>query len=84
VRVKVTTAGSIAAATPSRPARPGARTHLVAPGESLWSIASDLLGADASSEEIGRAVERLWRTNRARIGTGDRNLVLTGTRLSLV
>ena len=57
---------------------------MVAPGESLWSIASDLLGTDVSSEEIGRAVERLWRANRARIGTGDRDLVLAGTRLALV
>jgi hypothetical protein len=80
VRVKATAAGSIA---PSRTARPGARVHVVAPGESLWSIASDFLGANASSAEVGREVERLWQANRARIGTGDRNLLIAGTVLRL-
>jgi len=80
VRVKATAAGSIA---PSRPARPGARVHVVASGESLWSIASDHLGANASSAEVGREVERLWQVNRARIGTGDRNLLIAGTVLRL-
>jgi hypothetical protein len=68
---------------PSRPARPGARSHVVAPGESLWSIATDFLEAGASSGEISREVERLWERNRDRIGTGDRNLLLAGTALQL-
>jgi len=67
----------------NRPARPGARVHVVASGESLWSIASDHLGANASSAEVGREVERLWQVNRARIGTGDRNLLIAGTVLRL-
>jgi hypothetical protein len=75
---------TLSAATPTRKlARRGDRTHVVAPGESLWSIAADLLGSDASSERIGREVERLWQTNRARIGTGDRDVLLAGTRLVL-
>jgi hypothetical protein len=67
----------------SRPARPGSKTHVVATGESLWSIAADHLGGSASSEAIGREVERLWQANRARIGTGSRDLLLAGTRLRL-
>jgi Tfp pilus assembly protein FimV len=67
----------------SKPARRGDRTHVVAPGESLWSIAADLLGGNASSAQVGKEVERLWRSNRARIGTGDRDVLLAGTRLVL-
>jgi hypothetical protein len=81
-RVTVTAAGAIAPVK-SRPARPGSRTHVVASGESLWSIAADHLGGSASSAEIGREVERLWQVNRARIGTGSRDLLLAGTRLRL-
>jgi hypothetical protein len=73
----------VTGAAGSRPARPGSRTHVVAVGESLWSIAADHLGANASSAQIGREVERLWAANRARIGTGDRDLLMAGTRLVL-
>ena len=67
----------------SRPATSGAKSHVVAPGESLWSIATDLVGAGASSAQVSREVEWLWEHNRARIGTGDRNLLLAGTTLRL-
>jgi Tfp pilus assembly protein FimV len=52
-------------------------------GESLWSIASALVGKDASSARIAREVERLWELNKDRIGTGDRNLLIAGTALRL-
>jgi len=64
-------------------AQPGDRAHVVLPGESLWSIASDLLGGEASPAQIAREVHRLWRLNDGRIGTGDPNLLMVGTELRL-
>ena len=68
----------------SRRCRAGrrARTSL-ARGESLWSIARDMLGGTASTAQIAREVNRLWELNKDRIGTGDRNLLMVGTRLRL-
>ena len=64
-------------------AKPGDRTHTVLAGESLWAIASDLLGGDASPARVAREVQRLWQLNQDRIGTGDPDLLLIGTRLVL-
>jgi hypothetical protein len=64
-------------------AKPGDRTHAVRPGESLWSIASDLLGTDASPAAVAREVHHLWQLNTQRIGTGDPDLLMIGTRLNL-
>jgi nucleoid-associated protein YgaU len=66
-----------------RPARAGDRVHVVFAGESLWSISRDVLGADATVADTAREVDRLWALNRARIGTGDRDLLPVGTRLVL-
>jgi hypothetical protein len=70
-------------ATKGRAARPGARFHVVLAGESLWSIANDVLGDDASVAQVARTVNRLWELNQDRIGTGDRDLLLIGTTLAL-
>ena len=67
--------------TPAIPA--GARFHIVRPGESLWSIATALLGADASSAQVARKVERLWALNEQRIGTDNPDLLPIGTELKL-
>jgi hypothetical protein len=64
-------------------AQPGDRSHFVRPGESLWSIASDVLGARASSARIAAEVRRLWQLNGEQIGTGDPDLLAVGTRLML-
>jgi resuscitation-promoting factor RpfA len=64
-------------------AEPGDRFHVVRPGESLWSIAADVLGDGATVARVAREVNRLWELNAARIGTGDRDLLMVGTRLSL-
>jgi hypothetical protein len=61
----------------------GSRTHVVEQGESLWSIASDLLGPSASDGAIAHEVARLWQLNKGRIGTGDPDLLPAGTRLLL-
>ncbi len=52
-------------------------------GESLWAIATDLLGRDATDAQIAREVQRLWQLNRTRIATGDPDLVYAGTKLIL-
>lgn len=57
--------------------------HVVQPGESLWAIASDVLGADASPARIAREVHHLWQLNQDRIGTGNPDLVMAGTKLVL-
>ena len=66
-----------------REATRGDRFHVVGPNESLWSIAGDLLGDDTSAARIAREVNRLWELNSARIGTGDPDLLMVGTRLAL-
>jgi hypothetical protein len=72
-----------ATASRSRTAQRSDRFHVVRPNESLWSIASDLLGDDASAARIAREVNRLWELNSERVGTGNPDLVMIGTRLTL-
>jgi len=64
-------------------AKPGDQAHTVQQGESLWSIATDLLGHDATTARVAREVHHLWRLNRDRIGTGDPDLLVVGTKLVL-
>jgi nucleoid-associated protein YgaU len=66
-----------------RRARAGDAVHVVVAGESLWSIAGDVLGGRATVAGVAREVNRLWTLNRERIGTGDRDLLPVGTRLEL-
>ena len=65
------------------PAARKARFHIVRSGESLWSIARKLLGPSASPAQIAREVDRLWELNKDRIGTGNRDLLMVGTKLRL-
>lgn len=58
-------------------------THVVRPGESLWSIASARLGDGATPAQIAREVQRLWALNAAAIGTGDPDLIGVGVELRL-
>lgn len=60
-----------------------APSHVVREGESLWSIAEDLLGSSASAAEIAREVDRLWRLNAERIATGEPDLIMPGTKLRI-
>jgi hypothetical protein len=75
-------AATVAADAPA-PRRIRGRFHVVLPGESLWSIASALLDADASPAAVALEVRRLWRLNEARIDTGDPNFLRIGVRLRL-
>jgi LysM domain len=65
------------------PAARNARFHVVKSGESLWSIARKVLGPSASAAQIARKVDRLWELNEDRIGTGNRDLLMVGTKLRL-
>lgn len=71
------------ATTTAGDAHPGDRTHRVRAGESLWSIASDVLGSSPSPAHIAREAHRLWQLNSDRIGTGSPDLVMVGTTLRL-
>jgi hypothetical protein len=66
-----------------REAAPGDRFHVVQRGESLWSIAADVVGERAGVGRIAREVGRLWALNEDRIGSGDPDLLYVGTRLRL-
>jgi nucleoid-associated protein YgaU len=70
-------------ATHRQAAQPADRFHVVQRGESLWSIASDLLGDGASVARVTREVNRLWELNEDRIATGSPDLLFAGTRLRL-
>ena len=60
-----------------------ARFHIVQPGESLWSIAEKLLGPTATTAQIAREVDRLWKLNKDRLGTGSPDLLIVGAKLRL-
>lgn len=61
----------------------GRDLYRVRPGDCLWAIAAELLPPSAGSAEIAHEVQRLWRLNASRIGTGDPNLLMVGTELRL-
>ena len=76
------------AATPAEPEVPsrhlaGQQFHIVQAGECLWSIAEAILPDGASNGAIANEVHSLWRLNANRIGTGDPNVLMAGTRLRL-
>jgi outer membrane biosynthesis protein TonB len=73
------------AATPTDSGRSlaGKDTYVVQPGDCLWRIAAGLLPAGAGTDAVAQEVERLWRLNEDRIGTGDPNLIYAGTELRL-
>jgi hypothetical protein len=76
-------AAALTSETPTPPPVRNARFHVVRRGESLWSIATRLLGPGASAADIALQVHRLWHLNEERIGTGDPNLLIAGVRLRL-
>ncbi|WP_062518594.1 LysM peptidoglycan-binding domain-containing protein [Demequina silvatica] len=70
--------------TPARPDRsrePGGAVHVVAPGESLWSITADALDT-AEAAAVAEAWPALYRANREAIGE-DPGLIHPGQRLAL-
>jgi Tfp pilus assembly protein FimV len=61
----------------------GRRVVRVSRGDSLWAIASRLAGPDATSDDVSRIVEVLWRVNEQRIGTGDQDALPVGVTLRI-
>ena len=61
----------------------GSPSYTVRPGDCLWTIAVDLLPPGSDNARIVAEVEKLWRLNADRIGTGDPNLIYSGTELRL-
>ncbi|HKH78147.1 MAG TPA: LuxR C-terminal-related transcriptional regulator [Rubrobacteraceae bacterium] len=68
--------------TAATPDAPGAERVVVRPGDSLWSISSDLLGPNASQRQIAEETGRIYALNRSLIG-GDPNLIFVNQKLSL-
>jgi DNA-binding CsgD family transcriptional regulator len=58
------------------------RVVVVRPGDSLWSISSDLLGPNASPRKIAEETERIYALNRGLIGD-DPNLIFANQELAL-
>jgi nucleoid-associated protein YgaU len=56
---------------------------MVHSGDSLWSIASRIVGPNASDEQIHAKLVEIWNMNVKRIGTGDPNLIFPGQHLAL-
>jgi nucleoid-associated protein YgaU len=69
-------------AAPHGPSRQEPEVRIVRAGDSLWSVAADLLGPGASDAAVDRAWRAVYRANRGRIGPGP-DLVMAGTRLVL-
>jgi hypothetical protein len=52
-------------------------------GDSLWSIARQLVGPSAPNAAVQAKLVAVWDMNVKRIGTGDPNLIFPGQRLLL-
>ncbi len=55
---------------------------VVRPGDTLWTISTEALGADATPQQIASEAERIYALNRDQIGP-DPNLILPGQELSV-
>jgi hypothetical protein len=58
------------------------RVVVVADGDSLWSIAADLIGPSAADARVDRAWHLLYRANRHTVGS-DPDLIDPGDRLTV-
>lgn len=72
-----------AAPATGEPSEADGSTHVVRPGECLWSIAAQRLGPSAADARVAAYVQRLWETNAGRIATGTPNLIYPGQQLRL-
>lgn len=59
---------------------PAPEVHVVRRGESLWSIARDHLGPQATDAQVARAWPRWWAANRRVVGP-DPSLIVPGQHL---
>ena len=61
---------------------PAARSAVVAPGDTLWSISQERLGSSATPRQVALDVRRIHEINRNLIGD-DPHLIFPGQRLAL-
>lgn len=71
-----------AVAPPRTAGAPTSHTHVVRPGDSLWSIAARDLPRGSSEEAIARRWHAIYAANRRRIGP-DPDLIVPGQQLHL-
>jgi hypothetical protein len=64
------------------PSMAGSGSMMVSAGDSLWSIASHIVGPSATNEEIQSKLVAVWNLNKNRLGS-DPNLIFPGQRLTL-
>ncbi|ERH15753.1 hypothetical protein HMPREF1549_03010, partial [Actinomyces johnsonii F0510] len=64
------------------PEAPSGRTHIVLPGESLWSITAHLLPTGAGHAQVAQGWPALYRANADAIGPNP-SLIRPGTVLSV-
>lgn len=79
--------GARPASDPVAPADPIGRTHRVVAGDNLWTIARDRLASTSEVRPDVRRVARYWRRlvedNRARLRSGDPDLIHPGETVRL-
>jgi Tfp pilus assembly protein FimV len=68
-----------AAHTPS--AHPSRGAYVVRSGDTLWAVAAELLGADASDAQVAAEVRRLFRLNTGVLASPD--ALVPGVQLQL-
>jgi nucleoid-associated protein YgaU len=61
----------------------GSATYVVRRGDSLWTIAARQLGSASGAASVASRLVEIWNANEERIGTGDPNLIYSGTQLRM-
>jgi nucleoid-associated protein YgaU len=74
------TTGTPSSSTAAAPTAPSGEAVTVAPGDTLWGIAAERLGPDATNAEIAIEWPRWYAANRQVVGA-DPNLIYPGQRL---
>ena len=79
---EVTTAATSTVTTTSQSAYEPAAALVIEPGDSLWAIAQERLGPEATAQQVAEETARIYGLNRERIGD-DPNLIFPGQELLL-
>jgi LysM repeat protein len=79
---EVTTTATTSTVTTSQSAYEPAAALVIEPGDSLWAIAQERLGPEATPQQVAEETGRIYGLNRERIGE-DPNLILPGQELLL-